>query len=64
MPRGSFRAKNAPNYSETAEKLYPVTFDASIVFLKLGQNLEEIVLNIKELSQTVAKFWFASLRDF
>ena len=41
-----------------------ITFDLSIVFLKLGQNVEAILPNIKPLSQTLAQFWFASPGDF
>ena len=58
-------AKKAPKCPKVAKNdtFCLITFDPSIVFLKLGQNVEAIVPNIKPLSQTLGKFWFASPRD-
>ena len=59
-------AKKAPKCPKMAKNdtFSIITFDPSIFLLKLGQNVEEIVPNIKPLSQTLTKFWFASPGTF
>ena len=54
-------AKKAPKCRKVAKNdtFCLVTFDPSIVFLKLGKSVEAVP-NIKPLSQSLANFWFAS----
>ena len=61
-PRALLGLKKPPKCPKMAKNdtFSLIIFDPSIAFLKLGQNVEAIVPNIKPLSQTLAKFWLAS----